>query len=144
MLRGDIEHVPLASVLSLLELEKKTGILRLVSSGTARFYIARGNLLKVEIEGDLRARTSREVFEEVLDWASGQFDFLVAEVTCEDELRSSLTSILIDHARGTDEAERDEKLADEILAPKEEIPPPKLNEEVIDPDALDWDPSTPL
>jgi uncharacterized protein (TIGR02266 family) len=137
MLRGDIEYVPLASVLSLLELEKKTGILRVTSTAVARFHISRGALVRVDIEGDPDGRTSREVLQEVLDWTAGQFEFIASEVTCNDEIRSSLTSILLDHACGNDEADRDIDLCEE---PEEKK---TAYEESIDPDELDWDPSTP-
>jgi CheY-like chemotaxis protein len=130
MLRGDIEHVPLASVLSLLEVEKKTGVLRLVSSATARFHIAQGNLLRVDLEGDTLGRTSRQVLREVLDWRTGQFEFNVSVVTSDDEIRASLTSILLDHACSSDEAAR----AEAKRTPYEEP---------FDPDELDWDPSAP-
>jgi uncharacterized protein (TIGR02266 family) len=141
MLRGDIEYVPLASVLSLLELEKKTGILRLTSSSVARFYIARGAMVRVDLEGEADGRRSREVLQEVLDWTTGQFEFIPSEITCDDEIRSSLTSILLDHACGNDEAGRDiDLLADADPEPEAKSSP---YEEKIDPDELDWDPSTP-
>ena len=143
MLRGDIEHVPLASVLSLLELEKKTGILRLVSSSVARFHIVRGALVKVDFEAEPDLRTSRAVLDQVLDWKTGQFEFTVCEVTCENEIRKSLTSILLDHACANDEAERDIDLSE--TEPGESEPEPRSTpyEEPVDPDELDWDPSTP-
>jgi two-component system OmpR family response regulator len=139
MLRGDVEHVPLASVLSLLELEKKTGILRVVSTSTARFHIARGAVLKVEIEGHPGGRSSRDALKQALEWTGGQFEFCVSEVNCDNEIRSSVTSILLDIACSADEAERDELrfIGDE---PREKR---TAYEEPPDPDDLDWDPSTP-
>ena len=87
MLRGDIEYVPLASVLSLLELEKKTGILRVVSSSVAKFHIARGTTVRVELKDtNPTGRTSRAILDEVLDWTTGQFEFAASKVTCEDKM----------------------------------------------------------
>jgi uncharacterized protein (TIGR02266 family) len=140
MLRGDIEYVPLASVLSLLELEKKTGILRLMSGAVARFYIARGAMVRVDIEGDAEGRTSREILQEVLDWKMGQFEFVASDVTCDDEIRRSLTSILLDHACGNDEADRD---IDIDIGEEERDEKKSAYEQPIDPEELDWDPSTP-
>jgi CheY-like chemotaxis protein len=139
MLRGDIEHVPLASVLSLLELEKKTGILRVMSSGVARLHIANGRMVRADIEGDSGGRPSRAVLDEVLDWTTGQFEFTACEVTCEDEIRKSLTSLLLDHACANDEAGRDDI---ELSEPRSEEKRTAY-EEPINPDELDWDPSTP-
>ncbi|HKQ68221.1 MAG TPA: response regulator [Polyangiaceae bacterium] len=105
-LRGDIEQVSLPSVLSFLELEKKTGILSLFGAHTAKIHIDAGRPLKVEIDGSSPTRTSRQRLEEVLDWSQGQFEFSTAQVACQDEVRSSLTSILLDHARVNDESAR--------------------------------------
>jgi two-component system OmpR family response regulator len=139
MLRGDIEHVPLASVLSLLELEKKTGILRVMSTSVARLHIAQGSMVRVDLEGDLESRPSREVLKEVLDWSTGQFEFTVCEVTCEDEIRKSLTSLLLDLACANDEAHRSDLELHEAESGEKRT----AYEEPIDPDELDWDPSTP-
>jgi uncharacterized protein (TIGR02266 family) len=106
MLRGDLEQVSLASVLSFLELEKKTGILAVLSEQEARVHIEDGRPLKVEIEGDATGGTSRQLLCRMLDWTRGQFEFEVAKVACEDEVLATLTSILLEHARVSDEAAR--------------------------------------
>jgi uncharacterized protein (TIGR02266 family) len=104
MLRGDLEQVSLASVLSFLELEKKTGILSVLSDEKARVHIEDGRPLKVEIDG--AGGTSRQLLDRMLDWTRGQFEFEVAKVACQDEVLASLTSILLEHARVSDEAAR--------------------------------------
>jgi uncharacterized protein (TIGR02266 family) len=106
MLRGDLEQVSLASVLSFLELEKKTGILSVASDEKARIHIEEGRPLKVEIEGAASSATSRELLCRMLDWTRGLFEFAVAKVACEDEVAATLTSILLEHARVSDEAAR--------------------------------------
>ena len=106
MLRGDLEQVSLASVLSFLELEKKTGILTVISAQTARVHIEDGRPLKVEIEGGQTSGTSRQLLYRVLDWMQGHFEFVVAKVGCQDEVLATLTSILLEHARVSDEAAR--------------------------------------
>jgi len=106
MLRGDLEQVSLPSVLSFLELEKKTGILSLLSDRAAKILIDLGRPFKVELDGAPAERTSRQLLEEVLDWTKGQFEFSAANVACQDEVRSSLTAILLNHARISDEDAR--------------------------------------
>jgi uncharacterized protein (TIGR02266 family) len=106
MLRGDLEQVSLASVLSFLELEKKTGILGVLSDRTARVHIEDGRPLKVEFEGAGAGGTSRQLLYQMLDWTRGQFEFEVAKVACQDEVLATLTSILLEHARVSDEAAR--------------------------------------
>ena len=88
------------------ELEKKTGVLNLVAGRTASIHIDHGRPLKVEITGAPAGRTSRELLGDLLDWTEGQFDFAVMQVGCPDEVRASLTSILLDHARVSDEEAR--------------------------------------
>jgi uncharacterized protein (TIGR02266 family) len=106
VLRGDLEQVSLASVLSFLELEKKTGILTVMSEEKARILIEDGRPLKVELEGASADRTSRQLLDRILDFARGQFEFEVAKVDCQDEVLVSLTSILLEHARVSDESAR--------------------------------------
>ena len=106
MLRGDLEQVSLASVLSFLELEKKTGLLSVVSEKSARVHIEEGRPLKVEVEGPAPSGTSRQLLSGMLDWPRGQFAFEVAKVDCQDEVHATLTSILLEHARVSDEAAR--------------------------------------
>jgi uncharacterized protein (TIGR02266 family) len=105
-LRGDLEQVSLASLLSFLELEKKTGVLLLVGKQTARLFIDSGRPLKVEFDGSRTLQDQHMLMSRVLDWTSGQFEFAAQDVACEDELRSSVTSILLEHARVRDESER--------------------------------------
>jgi uncharacterized protein (TIGR02266 family) len=106
MLRGDLEQVSLASVLSFLELERKTGVLGVISDETARIHIEDGRPLKVEIDGVEAGGTSRQLLYRMLDWTRGQFEFEVGKVACQDEVLATLTSILLEHARVSDEAAR--------------------------------------
>src|SRR5262249_704933 len=106
MLRGDLEQVSLASGLSFLELEKKTGILSVVSDERARILIEDGRPLKVEIAGVEAGGTSRQLLCRLLDWTRGQFEFEVGKIACQDEVHATLTSILLEHARVSDEAAR--------------------------------------
>jgi len=106
MFRGDLEQVSLASVLSFLELEKKTGIVTIVAVDTARIHIEEGRPLKAELDGEGPKGTSRQNLYRMLDWTAGHFEFVGAKVGCEDEVMATLTSILLEHARVSDEAAR--------------------------------------
>jgi DNA-binding response OmpR family regulator len=105
-LRGDLEQVSLASLLSFLELEKKTGVLLLVGKETARVFVEGGRPLKIELDGMRNAQDQHKLMSLVLDWTAGQFEFGAQDIACEDELRSSVTSILLEHARVRDESSR--------------------------------------
>ena len=106
-LRGDLEQVSLPSVLNFLELERKTGVLLLVGAYTARVFIAEGRPLRAEGESDAPAPSSRALMNQLLSWKTGQFEFAVSEVTGPDLLECSLMTLLLDHARISDEESRD-------------------------------------
>jgi uncharacterized protein (TIGR02266 family) len=105
-LHGDLEQVPLASVLSFLELEKRTGVLLLVGKETARLFVDSGRPLKIEIDGAPPLQDQHKLMNRVLGWNSGQFEFAAQDVACADELRCSVTSLLLEHARMSDESAR--------------------------------------
>jgi DNA-binding response OmpR family regulator len=105
-LRGELEHVALSSLLSFLEVEKKTGTLLVMGNELARFFLHDGRLLRVELEAATTRLTSFQVLARALDWTSGQFEFTAtqAESSAESEFgTSSLTSLLLEHARRSDE-----------------------------------------
>lgn len=105
-LRGDLAQVQLPSVLSFLELEKKTGELLVIGPKTAHLFLRDGRLLRVEVDGVVADQTSIELVWEVLGWHVGQFEFAAHEVPGEDLYERSITALLLDHARFTDENER--------------------------------------
>jgi uncharacterized protein (TIGR02266 family) len=102
-LRGDLEQVSLPSLLAFLEMEKKTGVLFIVGERAARLYLHEGRPLRVEIDPALGA-VQLEMMLQLLDWSAGQFEFAIQDVACQDELKTSLTGLLLEHARRRDEA----------------------------------------
>jgi CheY-like chemotaxis protein/Tfp pilus assembly protein PilZ len=105
-LRGDLEQVALPSVLSFLEVERKTGVLLLVGERTARIYLRDGRPLRVELADEPPDTDSKRVIYGVLGWTTGQFEFALQDVMCDDELQVSVTALLLEHARLGDEARR--------------------------------------
>jgi uncharacterized protein (TIGR02266 family) len=105
-LRGDLAQVSLPSVLGFLELEKKTGELLVIGIKTAHLYMRDGSLLRVEVDGVVAEPTSIEVVYDVLGWKNGQFEFAAHEVPGEDLYNTSVTALLLDHARFSDENNR--------------------------------------
>ena len=102
-LRGDLAQVSLASVLAFLEMEQKTGELLVVGSQTARLYLRAGRPLKVEIDEAPPFLTPQEVMFALLGWGVGQFEFATQDVACTDELQTTVTGLLLEHARVKDE-----------------------------------------
>jgi len=101
MLRGNLAEISIATLLSLLEFERKSGILVVLGTHqAARLFVAAGRVVKVEAPGD---GSARDRLMRVLDWTSGQFDFSGCEVVGNDELGLATTTILLEHARISDE-----------------------------------------
>lgn len=105
-LRGDLEQVGLPSVLAFLELERKTGVLVVVGSRVARVYLQDGRPLTAEIEGVAPDMPPLARMHELLGWASGQFEFAAQDVNCEEALHTTVTALLLEHARRSDEQDR--------------------------------------
>jgi hypothetical protein len=85
-------------------MERKSGVLLVIGNDVARLFFAEGKLLRAEIEGE--SLSSRKAAMRVLDSTSGQFEFSPQEVTAKDELGMSVTALLLEHARLTDERSR--------------------------------------
>lgn len=105
-LRGEIAHVGLQSLFTFIDMERKSGVLLVIGNDVARLFFAQGKLLRAEIEGESPPLTSRKAAMRVLDSTSGQFEFSPQEVTAKDELGMSVTALLLEHARLTDERSR--------------------------------------
>ena len=107
-IRGDVAQVSLPSVLSLLEIERREG--RVTVDGPVRgtLWIADGRALRAEVSGDPRAEgTALARALALLDACHGEFQFVAAPTDVEDELRCTITGLLMEHARVSDEARRD-------------------------------------
>ncbi|MGH8324296.1 MAG: response regulator, partial [Steroidobacteraceae bacterium] len=105
-LRGDLEHVALASLLSFLSMEQKTGVLLLVGAGTARIHLRGGQPLRVELDDIPVADAEDPMLFALLGWSRGQFEFAAQDVACADDLGTTVNALLIEHARRSDESSR--------------------------------------
>jgi DNA-binding response OmpR family regulator len=106
-LRGGLDEISLSSVLIVLEMERKTGVLLLErDEGTARLYVRRGRIIRADTDPPHRLVGAPAVYE-VLTWQRGSFDFLVGDVGGVDEIQTTTTFLLMEGARRIDEAMRD-------------------------------------
>ena len=105
MLQGDLTQVSLASVLSFLELEQKTGEVVVFGLRSARIRLRAGRVVRVVIEEDATGRPSEALLMDVLDWPHGHFEFTVGDDSSVDGSAGlGVTGILLEHARRRDEA----------------------------------------
>jgi hypothetical protein len=107
VLRGEVTTISLGTLLSLLDFERKSGTLVVLSDAQiARIFFAAGRIVKVETS--LPAATPREKLMAVLDWRTGNFEFSACEVVGEDEIDMPTQALLLEHARTRDEQQQGE------------------------------------
>ena len=101
-LRGNLVDIGLGTLLSLFEFERKSGILLLLRNGEiARVFVSDGRILKVE--GSSGNGAPRQRIMTLLDWRDGQFEFSPCSIGGRDELGTTVTQLLLEHARTKDE-----------------------------------------
>lgn len=105
-LRGEIEHVGISSLLTFLEMERRSGVLLVIGNEVARLFFGDGRLLRAEIEGTDPKLSSRQVLKRVLEFTSGQFEFAAGDVKVDDEVKGTVTGLLLEHAREADEKKK--------------------------------------
>jgi DNA-binding response OmpR family regulator len=102
-LRGDLSQVSLASVLQFVEIEKRTGLLLVVSQEEiATLHVRDGRVIHVDF-GIPSPETGLERLMRVLDWTEGRFELTGAEVCAEDTIEEPISFALLEHARRRDE-----------------------------------------
>ena len=105
-LRGNLVDIGLGTLLSLFEFERKSGILLLLRDGDiARLFVSEGKILKVE--ANMGNGQPKQRLMQLLDWHGGQFEFSPCAIGGRDELQTSVTQLLLEHARVADELDAD-------------------------------------
>ncbi|HEY1556710.1 MAG TPA: DUF4388 domain-containing protein [Kofleriaceae bacterium] len=106
VLRGALADLPLPSLLQMFEAERKTGQLALTRDQLAAWIdFADGRIVRAH-SPDVRGDT-RDVMLSLLDWRDGYFELATgAPAAGKAELDTSVTHLLLEHARLRDEAER--------------------------------------
>jgi hypothetical protein len=110
ILRGEIENVGLPTLLTILDMERRSGLLLIQRQKTlGRLHVREGRVVRARIEGARRGQgndqgTGAEAVYEMLSWSEGQFELWQAVVEGRDEVGSSTTFLLMENARRIDEA----------------------------------------
>lgn len=104
ILRGEVENVGLPTLLTILDMERRSGLLLIQRKGTlGRLHIREGRVVRARIEGGKRGDGVEAVYE-MLSWPDGQFELWQAVVEGRDEVGANTTFLLMESARRTDEA----------------------------------------
>jgi CheY-like chemotaxis protein len=106
-LHGTLQQLGLSSVLTILEMERKSGVLVVArpSHETGRCFMSRGRIVRARIDGQVAPVNADAVYY-MLTWNEGAFEFTVFEVDMDDEVNMALTALLMEGARRMDEANK--------------------------------------
>jgi DNA-binding response OmpR family regulator len=118
-LRGDLAQVGLSSLLVLIEMERKTGLLQLraVDGRTAQILVREGKVVHARLDQQEDPVDATCVYH-LLTWSSGEFEFIACLVEGDDRVNASTTHLLMEGARLLDEA-REHGLDDTVANPPE-------------------------
>jgi DNA-binding response OmpR family regulator len=120
-LRGDLAQVGLASLLVLVEMERKTGLLQLRAvngATTAQILVREGKVVHARLD-QAEEPVDAECVYHLLTWPAGEFEFVSCVVEGVDRVNSSTTHLLMEGARLMDE-DRDEPEGGEPARPSAE------------------------
>lgn len=107
-LNGRLEQLGLSSLIVMMEMERKGGVLALNNAEdkrVGRIFIRKGQIVhaKIDKNPDMDGKTC---IYEMMKWERGRFAFSAMEVDMEDTIQASPTALLMEGARLIDEANR--------------------------------------
>jgi len=101
-LKGTLDQVGMATLLSVLSNGRRSGILRLaggVLSSEVLVYLVRGQIFRVEVQGKGRL-TGAEALQQLFHWLEGSFEFAPMPLRLSNDLNISTNALLLQGARG--------------------------------------------
>ena len=101
--RGDLSNFPLASVLMMLEMERRTGSLEVVSGAGKRAMLVLNTGLFAHTELGGEVHPPLEVLRDVLSWRTGRFAFRPRDVGSLPPPRGSIGALVLEAMRLEDE-----------------------------------------
>jgi DNA-binding response OmpR family regulator len=102
--KGDLGQVGLSSVLVLIEMERKTGLLQLRSpeGAGAQLLVRDGRVVHARLEQAAEPVDADCVYH-LLTWAAGEFELISCLIEGPDRVNTSTTGLLMEGARRMDE-----------------------------------------
>ncbi len=108
-LRGDLEQMSFATVLMVIEMERRSGKLTVTASGEpgerAVFALAHGAFVSSTLDG--RPQELRRTLRQVLQWERGRFWFSPSNEGNAQSSRGTIGGLLLNAMKELDEATRD-------------------------------------
>jgi uncharacterized protein (TIGR02266 family) len=105
-LQGDLEQVSLQSMLAFLEVERKTGVLRVGPVTNGRILIQAGRPIRVELHDSPEDSSPKDRLFTLLSLTVGRFDFHPGPVSGTDELGTTSTALMLEYAKHCDDRDR--------------------------------------
>src|SRR4029453_14624596 len=104
-LRGDLAQVGLSSLLILIEMERKTGLLQLRAPNgpSAQVLVRDGKVVHARLDSADEPGDA-ECISYLLTWGAGEFEFVMCLVEGTDRVNVSTTHLLMEGARLMDES----------------------------------------
>jgi len=99
-LSGRLDKISLGSILSFLEMEKKSGLLIVKSLQTGRIFLNKGEV----VDATINKLSGLLSLYQILNWKSGVFEFTEIKVQMFNKINMSTTNILLEAACMADEA----------------------------------------
>jgi CheY-like chemotaxis protein len=126
-IRGDLSMFPLASVLMMFEMERRSGTVDVVASGgtRAKLTIAHGLFALTEIDGV--DKPAIEVLRQILSWRAGHFAFQSRDPDVMPPPRESVGALVLEAMRLEDEKKNGGK-SDPLRASMHDGPDPFTSE----------------
>src|SRR5436190_19541800 len=104
VLRGELDKVGLPTLLTILDMEKRTGILVLQRPRQlGRLHVRDGQIVRARVEGQRRQSGAEAVYQ-LVTWTDGQFELWLAEVEGRDEIRQPTSFLMMEGLRRMDES----------------------------------------
>jgi DNA-binding response OmpR family regulator len=106
-LRGDLRQVSIQSVLGFLEMERRSGTLRVGPVINARVEMREGRVVNAVLDGAEELPVRERIFR-ILDATEGRFEFIQGEVELDgsDQVALPTSNLILEHARRRDESAR--------------------------------------
>jgi len=127
-IRGDLSAFPLASILMMFEMERRSGLMEVVaqSGRRASLTLTDGLFASTEVAG--APRPALEVLREVLSWRAGRFSFQPRESGILPPPRASVGALVLEAMRLEDEEKSPmrELTADDLVDAVENSPDEKV------------------
>jgi CheY-like chemotaxis protein len=110
-LKGDLSQIGLAALLTMIEMERKTGVLtvREVGGVSGQILVRAGRVVHARLD-HVDDPVDADCVYHLLGWSNGTFELIACEVEGADRVQTSTMNLLLEGARRLDESSQLEAL----------------------------------